>query len=162
MKSASGWFRLAHDMRSLFTFMEYTENQIIDFILEASYSTGGYIRLVPLVITQRGVAFDMEDCERFAGLLSTLGLCDVSFNQKIPFVKITAKGIEIMQLYNSYSQYLESKKEDKKINVQIKRLTRDNIRLKNLNIVIGIISFIAGILLSSPIKSILKLWLEAD
>lgn len=67
-----------------------------------------------------------------------------------------------MQLYNSYSQYLESKKEDKKINVQIKRLTRDNIRLKNLNIVIGIISFIAGILLSSPIKSILKLWLEAD
>lgn len=139
--------------------MEYTDNQIIDFILESAYQTGGYLRFVPLVITQRGIRFDMDDCDRFAELLSTLGLCDVTFSQKIPLIKITSRGIEMIQLYHGYSQFLESKKTDQEVDAEIKMLTKKNIRLKNMNIVVGIISFIVGLLLSDPIKNILKQWL---
>lgn len=41
-------------------------------------------------------------------------------------------------------------------------LKERNIRLVNMNINVGIITFIAGILLSDQVKNILKQWLEDD
>lgn len=142
--------------------MEYTDNQIIDLILESAYSVGGYLRFTPTIINKRGINFDKDDCERFAELISTLGICDVSHSQNEPLIRITAKGIEMIQLHHGYSKYLESKKMDNRVDAEIKMLTKKNIRLKNMNIVVGIISFIVGFLLSDPIKNILKQWLVGD
>ena len=41
-------------------------------------------------------------------------------------------------------------------------LKEKNILLKNINLEIAIITFIAGILLSDPIKKLLKHWLICD
>lgn len=91
-----------------------------------------------------------------------LGICDVSHSQNELLIRITAKGIEMIQIHHGYSKYLESKKKDNRVDAEIKMLTPKNIQLKNMNIVVGIISFIVGFLLSDPIKNILKQWLVGD
>lgn len=65
----------------------------------------------------------------------------------------TDTAIEIFGTYEAYSQ---EQKRTALSQREVQYLKEKNIRLKNLNIIVGMISFILGILLSSPIKNILR------
>ena len=80
-------------------------------------------------------------------------------------IKITPKGFFAIQNFDTLDKYL---KEEKKLHLterDIRYLQERNIRLKNLNIIVGILSFITGsitgLLLSDPIRNILRQWMEA-
>ena len=73
-------------------------------------------------------------------------------------VEITPKGYEIIHLHRSYDAYINSMKQDEELRKESERLQAKYLKLKIYNTVITIfctiISFIAGILLSGPIKQI--------
>lgn len=79
-------------------------------------------------------------------------------------VEITMKGYEAIQLHGSYQAYCTEKKKQAMTERSLQYLKERNLRLKNLNIIVGLISFITGsitgILLSDPIRNILRQWLE--
>lgn len=79
-------------------------------------------------------------------------------------VEITMKGYEAIQLHGSYQAYCTEKKKQAMTERSLQYLKERNLRLKNLNIIVGLISFItgsiAGFLLSDPIRNILRQWLE--
>ena len=74
-------------------------------------------------------------------------------------VEITPKGYKIIHLHRSYDAYINSMKQDEELGKESERLQAKYLKLKIYNTVITIfctiISFIAGILLSGPIK---QLW----
>ena len=74
-------------------------------------------------------------------------------------IEVTPKGYELIHLHGSYDAYINSMKQDEELRKESERLQAKYLRLKIYNTVITIfctiISFIAGILLSGPIK---QLW----
>lgn len=77
-------------------------------------------------------------------------------------VEITVKGYEAIQMFGSYQAYCKEKKKQAMSERSLQYLKERNLRLVNMNIIVGIITFIAGILLSDQVKNILKQWLEGD
>lgn len=74
-------------------------------------------------------------------------------------VEITLKGYEAIQLFGTYQDYCREKKKQAQSERSLQYLKERNLRLTNLNIIIGFLSFIAGILLSGPVKTLLSQWL---
>lgn len=81
-------------------------------------------------------------------------------------IEITPEGYRAIQLFGTYQEYLKESKKMALSEREVLYLKERNIRLRNLNIIVGTICFIvgsiSGILLSDPIKSILKQWLGGD
>lgn len=83
-------------------------------------------------------------------------------------VRITSKGFFAIEMYGTLEKYQREEKKLQLADRDIRYLQEQNIRLKNLNLTIGIASFIignligglAGLLLSNPIKNILRQWME--
>lgn len=79
-------------------------------------------------------------------------------------IEITTKGYEAIQLHGNYQNYCMEKKKQVLSERSLQYLKERNLRLKNLNIIISIISFITGsitgVLLSDPIRNILRRWME--
>lgn len=126
--------------------MERTEEQIFDLILEVLYHSGDYVRLTPSFLHEQEI--QINDCEYCAKRLQIQGICDVSFNQKIPYIKLTKHGIEIIQMYGSYSQFLESKRREIKVDMQTKVLTKHNIKLNNWKLSIALIVATVSLIIS--------------
>ena len=77
-------------------------------------------------------------------------------------IKITPKGYQAIEYFGTYEAYCKEQKKTALTERRIRYLEEKNIQLKNLNIIVGLVSFIIGILLSSPLKSILRQWLESE
>ncbi len=139
------------------------DNRLADIILQALYHVPDYLSiqdniLVPLKVEETDKKIMLIRRRLFMqGMIEEQDSADI-----YSLVKITPKGYQAIDLYGTYDAYCKEQKKMKLSQREILYLKERNIRLKNLNIIIGIISFIGGILLSSPIKNILKLWLEAD
>lgn len=78
---------------------------------------------------------------------------------------ITRKGIEVFQRYGNYQKYAEARsrqwereEKDKKLDLEVKKSTVLSNYLNSVNVACGIAGFIAGVLLSDPVKWILS-WL---
>ena len=90
------------------------------------------------------------------------GLIEECNSEKGILIRITQEGYKAIKLFDTYTIY---KRETKKAALSEKKiiyLKEKNILLKNINLEIAIITFIAGILLSDPIKKLLKHWLICD
>lgn len=77
-------------------------------------------------------------------------------------VKITVKGYEAIQLYGSYKAYCIEKQKQTMSERNLQYLKETNLRLVNLNILVGIVTFILGVLLSDPLKNLLRQWMSSD
>lgn len=77
-------------------------------------------------------------------------------------VEITTEGYNAIEFYGNYIAYKKEQEKLYKSRKNLEYLREKNVRLNNINVIIGIISFIAGILLSDPIKSILKRLIQGD
>lgn len=161
--SGSQW---AHDMRNWLCFemnKELTEEAFADVVMEVLYGIPDYLSVnrnivEPLKLNINEVRIRIV-CRRLL-LEGLIEECD--FGPKGTLIRITKEGYKAISLFDTYTNY---KKEAKKIAISEREITylkEKNIRLKNLNLIIGVVSFIAGILLSAPIKSILKQWLVGD
>ncbi len=77
-------------------------------------------------------------------------------------IRITPKGYQAIEYFGTYEAYRKEQKKTTLTELRIRHLEEKNVQLKNLQIIVGVISFIIGILLSSPLKSILRQWLEFE
>nr|DAW68870.1 MAG TPA: hypothetical protein [Bacteriophage sp.] len=79
-------------------------------------------------------------------------------------IEITAKGYEIIEMYDSYINYKKENRKMWKTKGEVERLKAENIKLSNLKlrffILTSVVSFILGILLSNPIKNIYMILLS--
>lgn len=77
-------------------------------------------------------------------------------------LEITKEGYEAIEYFDDYVAYKKEQKKYNNVQRELDYLKAKNIRFTNLNLFVGLISFILGILLSSPIKRILMQWLTSD
>lgn len=139
------------------------DNRLADIILQALYHVPDYLSIQDNILYPLKIEVTDEKIMLIRRRLFMQGMIEEQDPDDVhSLVKITPKGYQAIDLFATYDAYCKEQKRMKISQREILYLKEKNIRLKNLNIVIGIISFIAGILLSSPIKNILKLWLEAD
>ena len=79
-------------------------------------------------------------------------------------IEITAKGYEIIEMYDSYINYKIENRKMWKTKEEVEKLKAENIKLSNLKlrffILTSVVSFILGILLSNPIKNIYMILLS--
>ena len=79
-------------------------------------------------------------------------------------IEITAKGYEIIEMYDSYINYKKENRKMWKTKEEVEKLKAENIKLSNLKlrffILTSVVSFILGILLSNPIKNIYMILLS--
>lgn len=75
-------------------------------------------------------------------------------------VEIPPKGYDIIHLHGSYDGYIKSMRQDEELRKESERLQAKYLKLKMYHTIFTIIctigSFIAGILLSGPIKELLQ------
>ena len=75
-------------------------------------------------------------------------------------IEITVKGYEAIQYFGSYQSYRKEKRKQALSERNLQYLKERNLRLVNLNIIVGFVSFILGILLSAPLKTLVCRWLS--
>lgn len=136
------------------------DDNLADIILQAAYRIPSYISVQKNIFAPLNMESDIKQIMFAQKRLALEGLIE----EKDPdstnsLIKITPKGYYAIEMFETYKSY---RKEQKKLALsqhEILFLKERNIRLKNLNIIVGTIFFILGILLSTPIKNILKQWL---
>lgn len=142
---------------------ELTDEEFADTVMEALYRIPDYLSIHRNIVEPLNLKIDEIHIRIVCRRLLLEGLIEeCNSDQKGSLVRITQEGYKAINLFDTYTSY---KKEAKKISLSEREITylkEKNIRLKNLNLIIGIVSFIAGILLSTPIKSILRQWLIGD
>lgn len=139
------------------------DNRLADIILQALYHVPDFLSIQDNILAPLKIEVTDKKIMLIRRHLFMQGMIEEQdSNDVYSLVKITPEGYQAIDLFGTYDAYCKEQKKMALSQREILYLKERNIRLKNLNIIIGIISFIAGILLSSPIKSILKLWLEAD
>lgn len=139
------------------------DSRLADIILQALYHVPDHLSIQDNILAPLRIEVSTKKIMLIRRHLFMQGLIEEQDSDDVSsLVKITVKGYQIIDLYGTYDAYCKEQKRMSLTQREILYLKERNIRLKNLNIVIGIIAFITGILLSSPIKNILKLWLEAD
>lgn len=145
----------------------FQDDDLQDIVLQALYRIPDYLSienniLIPLHInSEQGRILIIRKRLVVEGLIE-----EKEPDSPSSLVKITPKGYQIIDDFGTYKNY---KKEHRKISQSqraIQQLEEKNLRLKNLNIIVGLISFLigslSGFLLSDPIKNILRRWLEAN
>lgn len=142
---------------------ELTDEEFADVVMEALHGIPDYLSIHHNIVEPLKLNISEVRIRIVCRRLLLEGLIEESnFGPKGTLIRITQEGYKAISLFNTYTNY---KKEAKKISLSEREITylkEKNIRLKNLNLIIGIVSFIAGILLSAPIKNILKQWLVGD
>ena len=75
-------------------------------------------------------------------------------------IEITVKGYEVIQFFGTYPAYCKEKRKQALSERNLQYLKERNLRLVNLNIIVGFVSFILGALLSAPLKTLVRQWLS--
>ncbi|MDD4432295.1 MAG: hypothetical protein PHN48_01190 [Parabacteroides sp.] len=139
---------------------EYTDEDILNRIMEVLERYPTPIKLEEMLFKPLKMDVSSHDAYRLRKKLVILGLITEAEDIKgdTP-VSLTKEGMLVMIKYKRYTNYLEAIRKESETDAGIKSLTKANIRLKNLNIAVGLLSFTAGILLSDPVKDLLLRWL---
>ena len=139
---------------------KYTDEDILNRIMEVLERYPTPIKLEEMLFKPLNMDVSSHDAYRLRKKLVILGLITEAEDvQKDTPVSLTKEGMLVMIKYKRYTNYLEAIRKEAETDAGIKSLTKANIRLKNLNIAVGLLSFTAGILLSDPIKDLLLRWL---
>lgn len=144
----------------IFCIMESLEIHFKGIILSDLYCDPRKKRIQYDILDKLQIKLLPEQLISYRKQLIMEGLITEDFPDEIDSpVEITPKGYEIIHLHRSYDAYINSMKQDEELRKESERLQAKYLKLKIYNTVITIfctiISFIAGILLSSPIK---QLW----
>ncbi len=141
---------------------ELTEEEFANVVMEVLHRIPDYLSVHRNIVEPLSLNISESRIRIVCRRLLLEELIEVTdFGTKGTMIRITPKGYKAINLFDSYTNY---KREAKKIALSEREITylkEKNIRLTNLNLIIGILSFIAEILLSAPIKSILKQWFVA-
>ena len=144
----------------------YTMNnndKIADIILQALHHIPDYLSIRDNILTPLKIDVSDKEVMLIRRRLAMLDLIEEQEpNSPVSLIKITPKGYQAIEYFGTYEAYCKEQKKLATSEREILYLKEKNIRLKNLNIIIGIISFIAGLLLSTPARNILRQWLVSD
>ena len=141
---------------------QITEEEIANILMEALYKIPDYMSVQHNIIKPLNLNIDELHIRIVCRQLLLEGLIEECNSEKGILIRITQEGYKAIKLFDTYTIY---KRETKKAALSEKKiiyLKEKNILLKNINLEIAIITFIAGILLSDPIKKLLKHWLICD
>lgn len=139
---------------------KYTDEDILNRIMEVLERYPTPIKLEEMLFKPLNMDVSTLDAYRLRKKLVILGLITEAEDvQKDTPVSLTKEGMLVMVKYKSYANYINAIRKESETDADIKSLTKANIRLKNLNIAVGLLSFTAGILLSDPVKDLLLRWL---
>lgn len=144
-------------------YMNYTDDQLKSLILEALHRIPDKLSIRKSILEPLGIDIELHTiaiCEK--QLIKEGLIIEVSPGDPDSIVEITTEGYNAIEFYGNYLAYKKEQEKLFKSRKNLEYLHEKNIRLNNINIIIGIISFIAGILLSDPIKNILKLLMPGD
>lgn len=143
------------------------DEDLLNIILQALYRIPDYLSIQKNIL----IPLNIKSEESTIMILRKRLVAEGLIEEKEPespssLVKITPKGYQAIRDFDTYKDYEKEQKRMARNQRTIQYLEEKNLRLKNLNIIVGLVSFIigslSGILLSDPIKSILRRWLEAD
>lgn len=143
------------------------DEDLLNIILQALYRIPDYLSIQKNIL----IPLNIKSEESTSMILRKRLVAEGLIEEKEPespssLVKITPKGYQAIRDFDTYKDYEKEQKRIARNQRTIQYLEEKNLRLKNLNIIVGLVSFIigslSGILLSDPIKSILRRWLEAD
>lgn len=81
-------------------------------------------------------------------------------NEEDSLIEITPKGYKAIQIYGNYINYVRAKQQEVSLSQKHQKIQQRYLKLKVISIIVtiilSIVSFIAGILLSTPIRNILQ------
>ena len=145
--------------------MDSLDTHFKDIILRDLYTRPYKKRIQQDIMCWLNVNLTPEQLISYRKQLVVEGLIiDLCPEQDDPPIEITPEGYKAIQYFGTYQNYCQESKKMAMSEREVQYLKERNIRLKNLNIIVGTICFIigsiSGILLSAPIKNILKQWLE--
>lgn len=143
------------------------DEDLLNIILQSLYRIPDYLSIQKNIL----IPLNIKSEESTIIILRKRLVAEGLIEEKEPespssLVKITPKGYQAIRDFDTYEDYEKELKRMARNQRTIQYLEEKNLRLKNLNIIVGLVSFIigslSGLLLSDPIKSILRRWLEAD
>lgn len=135
---------------------KYNDEDILNRIMEVLERYPTPIKLEEMLFNPLNMDISRHDAYCLRKKLVILGMITELEDIKgdTP-VSLTKEGMLVMIKYKSFTNYLEAIRKESETDADIKALTKANIRLKNLNIAVGLLSFTTGILLSDPVKGLL-------
>lgn len=142
-----------------------SEAELTEIILQALYKIPDYLSVQKNILLPLNIKVEEGTIMMIRKRLVAQGLI-VEKEPESPssLIKITPEGYQAIRDFNTYKDYDKEQKRMSLSQRRIQYLEERNLRLKNLNILIGIASFLigslSGVLLSDPIKSMLRQWLE--
>lgn len=145
--------------------MEYTDDQIKNKILQILHKLPDKMLLRKNILEPLKIDIEPVHARILYIQLMREGLIkeyEMKPDDEDFVLEITKEGYEVIEYFEDYIAYKKEQKKYKNVQRELDYLKAKNIRLTNLNLIVGIISFILGILLSSPIKRILMQWLTSD
>lgn len=143
----------------------FTEAELTEIILQALYKIPDYLSVQKNILLPLNIKTEEGTIMMIRKRLVAQGLIvEKEPESPLSLIKITSEGYQAIRDFDTYKNYDKEQKRMALSQRRIQYLEERNLRLKNLNILIGIASFLigslSGVLLSDPIKSILKQWLE--
>lgn len=143
----------------------FSEADLTEIILQALYKIPDYLSVQKNILFPLNMKAEEGTIMMIRKRLVAQGLI-VEKEPESPssLIKITSEGYQAIRDFDTYKNYDKEQKRMALSQRRIQYLEERNLRLKNLNILIGIASFLigslSGVLLSDPIKSMLRQWLE--
>lgn len=135
-----------------------SELQHIDDILKKLYDSQCYVCILGDIFIPANPNADKELVFKLQKLMISFGLIEENrtYFRYGNSCKITTKGNEIMLNYGSYSAFMQSNISDKKVKTRKDIIGLWSDAMKLIQLIIGLMSFILGVLLADPIKEILR------
>ena len=138
-------------------------DKLADIILQALHHIPDYLSVQDNILKPLNMDITDKEIMLVRKRLSMLDLIVEQYPESPKsLIKITPKGYQAIEYFGTYEAYSKEQKKTALTERRIRYLEEKNIELKNLNIIVGVISFIIGILLSGPLKSMLRQWLESE
>lgn len=140
-------------------------DKLADIILQALHHIPDYLSVQDNILKPLNMDITDKEIMMIRKRLVAQGLIvEKEPESPLSLIKITSEGYQAIRDFDTYKNYDKEQKRMALSQRRIQYLEERNLRLKNLNILIGIASFLigslSGVLLSDPIKSMLKQWLE--
>lgn len=140
--------------------MDYTDDQLKNIILQVLHRIPDKLSIQKNILSPLKIELDASRLSIIRNQLVKEGLLmEEDSKDSNSLVEITKAGYDAIEFYGNYANYKKQQDKFRRLRQETAYLKARNLRLKNVNMIVGIISFILGILLSDPIKSILKQWM---
>lgn len=114
------------------------DNKLISLLIDYMYEKGGCDDLGEMLLDNYNIRLTENEMFRiYSTVMATGYVANRNWVKgRHQHIYLNQEGVKMLTVYGSYLSFLESKKQEINIEAQIKKLTKDNMKLTNWKIII--------------------------